>query len=194
MWDKFITHVCQDTVENEDLLDIECLLNSESKTSSDFLLPLVSKVPLSKVDDFSLEKHASIAQDMITKLNPEQRQTFDDTIECIDKPISSTSLFYVDGPRGTGKMFIYKCLYHHQIHKDKNVLCVAWAGIAAILLPNGRTAHIIFKLTITIPSSEKHLSPLYLDKKIYKSFSGCRLHPLERSLNESRSSTYSNLY
>ena len=72
--------------------------------------------------------------------------------------------FFVDGPGGTNKTFLCKCFYHHQWFQNRSVLCAVWTGIAAILLPNGYTAHWIFKLPINMASSEEEIVPIHLDK------------------------------
>ena len=59
-------------------------------------------------------------------------------------------LFFVDGPGGTGKTFLYKLLLAHVRMEGHIALCVASSGIAAQLMPGGRTAHSRFKLPLTI--------------------------------------------
>ena len=46
-------------------------------------------------------------------------------------------MFYIDGPRGTGKTFLYKAFIHHFLGIGKKVLPMAWIDIASILLPKG---------------------------------------------------------
>jgi len=58
--------------------------------------------------------------------------------------------FFVDGPGGSGKTYLYETLYHMLTGVDWEVLCVAWTGIAANLLPQGRTVHSTFKLPVPI--------------------------------------------
>ncbi|XP_050919633.1 uncharacterized protein LOC127137192 [Lathyrus oleraceus] len=57
-------------------------------------------------------------------------------------------------PRGTGKTFLYRTLMESLRSRGEIVLATASSGIAATLLPGGRTAHSRFKIPIDIqPSS-----------------------------------------
>jgi PIF1-like helicase/Helicase len=63
------------------------------------------------------------------------------------------SYFFVNGPGGTGKTFLYNTLCDRLRSEGKIVLCVATTGVAAQLLPGGRTAHKRFKIPIPIDDS-----------------------------------------
>ncbi|KAE9400316.1 hypothetical protein BT96DRAFT_742954, partial [Gymnopus androsaceus JB14] len=56
--------------------------------------------------------------------------------------------FFLDGPGGTGKMFVYITLCHTLRGEGSVILCVASTGIAALILPGGRTAHSMLKIPI----------------------------------------------
>ena len=43
-------------------------------------------------------------------------------------------MFYIDGPGGTGKTFLYKTLIHHFLGIVKKVLPMACTGIASIFV------------------------------------------------------------
>lgn len=58
--------------------------------------------------------------------------------------------YYLDGPGGTGKTYTYIAIYHKLRGKGIKVACVASTGIAAILLPDGRTAHTVFGLAVPL--------------------------------------------
>ncbi|XP_042905360.1 ATP-dependent DNA helicase pif1-like [Parasteatoda tepidariorum] len=58
--------------------------------------------------------------------------------------------FFLDGPAGTGKTFIYSTLLHLIRGKGHTVTPVASTGIATTLLKGGRTAHSIFKIPIIL--------------------------------------------
>ena len=62
----------------------------------------------------------------------------------------TASCFFIDGPGGTGKTHLYKTLYHLFKGQGAYVLTVAWIGIAANLLPEGRTVHSRFKLPVPL--------------------------------------------
>ena len=54
--------------------------------------------------------------------------------------------FFLHGPGGTGKTFVYKALCHHIRAQQSIVLCVASSGIAVLLLPGGHMAHSMFAI------------------------------------------------
>ncbi|XP_021717622.1 uncharacterized protein LOC110685399 [Chenopodium quinoa] len=56
--------------------------------------------------------------------------------------------FFIDGPGGTGKTFLYNCLYAEIRMMNKIVLPTASYGIAASNLPSSRTAHSRFKIPV----------------------------------------------
>jgi len=65
----------------------------------------------------------------------------------------SLSAFFLHGLAGTRKTFLYNCLYSYLRAKDESVLCVTSSGIAAQLLPGGRTAHSQFKIPLSNDSN-----------------------------------------
>jgi ATP-dependent DNA helicase PIF1 len=58
-------------------------------------------------------------------------------------------VFFVDEPGGTGKTFLYRCLIATVHSEGLIVVATATSGIAASILPGGRTAHSVFKIPIT---------------------------------------------
>jgi hypothetical protein len=93
-----------------------------------------------------------VATDLQLQLNADQAACFQTIVQAIaDHP--QAAHFYLQGPGGTGKTFLYKTLYHHFCGEGKNVLCVASTGIAALLLPNGQTSHSQFKIPINLHES-----------------------------------------
>lgn len=65
-------------------------------------------------------------------------------------------LFFLDGPGGTGKTFVYNTVCHKIRSEGWIVLCVASSGIAALLLRGGRTAHSMFKIPVENLTDESH--------------------------------------
>ena len=55
-------------------------------------------------------------------------------------------LYMIDAPAGTGKTFTERTITAHLRSQGKLVLCAAFAGIAALILPGGLTPHSTFKL------------------------------------------------
>ncbi|KAF4637609.1 hypothetical protein G7Y89_g486 [Cudoniella acicularis] len=98
-------------------------------------------------DDQAISRR--IADDMRSRLNVDQEACFQTITQRVtDDP--QTAHFYLQGPGGTGKTFLYQTLYHYFRSQGKRVLCVASTGIAALLLPNGQTSHSQFKIPINL--------------------------------------------
>ena len=86
---------------------------------------------------------------MYDQLNPDQRSCFDVIVTAIETDPRNAH-FFLQGPAGTGKTFLYRCLCHHYRSQSKVVLCIASSGIAALLLPGGRTAHSCFRIPLDV--------------------------------------------
>lgn len=84
-------------------------------------------------------------------MNIQQRECFQTIIQATTQHNrqETSSCFFLQGPAGTGKTFLYKCLCAYFRSQGKIVLCVASSGIAAQLLPGGRTAHSRFKIPLS---------------------------------------------
>ncbi|XP_021755611.1 uncharacterized protein LOC110720849 isoform X4 [Chenopodium quinoa] len=84
-------------------------------------------------------------------LNPAQKEIF----TCIMQHIveGKPGAFFVDGPGGTGKTFLYTALYAEIRLMNKIVLLTATSGIAAANIPSGRTAHSRFKIPMDSDAS-----------------------------------------
>ena len=58
--------------------------------------------------------------------------------------------FFVYGHGGTGKTYLYRTILSGIRSKGKTALAVTSSGIAAFLLPGGRTAHSRFHIPINV--------------------------------------------
>ena len=90
------------------------------------------------------------AAELCRQLNDDQRHAFDRIVAAVADD-SPSHHFFLQGAGGTGKTFLYRAIYGHL--QGKSVLCVASSGIAATLLPNGRTAHSQFKIPLDLDDS-----------------------------------------
>jgi ATP-dependent DNA helicase PIF1 len=81
-------------------------------------------------------------------LNEEQRSTYDKILYVVDT--NNGGVFFVDGPSGTGKTYLYKALLVALRSQNKIAVAIAASGVAASILPGGRTAHSCFKIPLTI--------------------------------------------
>ncbi|CAF1033668.1 unnamed protein product [Rotaria sordida] len=89
---------------------------------------------------------------MYAMLNRDQRSVADAILASHGKQSTTTagSCFFTDGPEGTGETYLYNILYHLFMGQGVHVMTVTWTGIAASLLPEGRTVHSRFKLPVPI--------------------------------------------
>ena len=99
--------------------------------------------------DYDRQQLAERAAIHEAQLNDDQRSAYTHILQSLrDHP--EASRFFLNGPGGTGKTFLYNTLCDRLRSEGKIVLCVASTGIAAQLLPGGRTAHKRFKIPIPI--------------------------------------------
>jgi ATP-dependent DNA helicase PIF1 len=84
---------------------------------------------------------------MMAKLNVGQRAAFDQIMAAINDENSPQSRqFFLDGPGGTGKTFLYNTLINVLQGEGKKIIAVASTGIASTLLIDGATYHSQFKI------------------------------------------------
>ena len=86
------------------------------------------------------------------QMNPEQRAAFNAVRAALDAVADghrpATNCFFLNGPAGTGKTFVYDALLASVRQHGRIALATAASGIAALLLPGGTTAHSRFKIPI----------------------------------------------
>ncbi|KAL6909895.1 hypothetical protein ACP4OV_001554 [Aristida adscensionis] len=163
LWQKHLDAMSEDyqrnnqskfAVEQLVLIDIRNILQSMGKDIKSFPLPKIDKTYddtngiareileeariKPTVDDMSLSE----------SLNQEQRAAYDEIITSINN--SQGGVFFVDGPGGTGKTYLYRALLATVRHQDKIAVATATSGVAASIMPGGRTAHSRFKIPLSI--------------------------------------------
>ncbi|KAJ3760313.1 PIF1-like helicase-domain-containing protein, partial [Lentinula raphanica] len=102
--------------------------------------------------DYHLDCERENASRNVHLMNQEQKTAFDEVMQSIEE--GKGGLYFLSGPGGTGKTFVYRTLCHAIRANGWIVLCVASTGIAALLLPGGRTAHSMFKIPVEGLSGE----------------------------------------
>ncbi|XP_062188860.1 uncharacterized protein LOC133892155 [Phragmites australis] len=85
---------------------------------------------------------------VVSSLNREQRYAYDKILSYVDN--GNGTAFFVDGPGGTEKTFLYKALLAKVCSEGKIAVATATSGVAASILPGGRTAHSRFKISLGI--------------------------------------------
>ncbi|KAL8105984.1 hypothetical protein AgCh_029703 [Apium graveolens] len=87
-------------------------------------------------------------QNLHSNLNADQAIVYDAIIDSVYN--KKGHVFFVYGSGGCGKIFLWRTIIARLRSERKIVLPVAGSGIAAVLLPGGRTAHSRFKIPLDI--------------------------------------------
>eukprot|EP00794_Sanderia_malayensis_P014688 gene14688-biopygen11788 len=135
------------------LADIQKNLHNHAKSLQDFpempQLPADYAQPQQLADEINIEQEREQGQQMLEQLHPEQLQIHNAIVRAIETQ-STDNCFFLDGPAGTGKTFLYNTLVYNLQASGHKVKCVAYSGIAATLLIDGRTAHSTFQIPIPL--------------------------------------------
>ncbi|KAL5713608.1 DNA helicase [Ranunculus cassubicifolius] len=87
-------------------------------------------------------------------LNPDQHLAFTAILSAgDDRTGCGPRVFFIDGPGGSGKTYLYRALLAHFRQRGQIALATASSGLAAIMMPGGRTAHSRFKLPVPITTT-----------------------------------------
>lgn len=93
----------------------------------------------------------------VSKFNEDQRRAYQAIIDASEDEYllqsSNSRLFFVDGPGGTGKTYLFNALLHTVRRNGGIALAVASSGTASLLMEGGRTAHSTFKIPLRTSSS-----------------------------------------
>jgi hypothetical protein len=137
--------------ENFALLEIQEVLRSNGKSCDDFGLPTPQFVRQGTAEEFynaQAEKEQSAM--LMSSFNDEQKAAFESIMNAVNDDTLPHRCFFLDGPGGSGKTYLYKTLLKHVRGEGNVVLPVASTGIAANLLEGGRTYHSQFKLPVPL--------------------------------------------
>jgi hypothetical protein len=139
------------------LRDLNGLLVQYSKSVSHYGLPEMTEdcgedltLPRLIQDEVSINIPPE-DRDAVHHLNEDQVFAFNSIISAIE--CHENAIFFVDGPGGTGKTYLYRALLANLRSNDHIVLATATSGIAATILPGGRTAHSRFKIPLNLDAS-----------------------------------------
>lgn len=166
LWEKFNTHMSEDFlyqakdipdhfkkeyVTNLLLYSLDEQLHHHGKSLQNFPgIPQPSHTStLSCHVQFNLDEQLQLAEKNESLLNKDQIFVYNTIIDAVHG-FSKQKTFFVDGPGGSGKTFLYNTILARIRSQRKIAIAVASSGIAAELLAGGRTAHSMFKIPIPI--------------------------------------------
>ena len=172
LWDSFKSFLCDDLpwflhqrihgpLSDEITFDyglhlIESRLRRDDRSMDSVGLPkpvrpwaeLLAGMDRSRRVVFDPVEQTRMLNESLPLLNDEQRSAFSSMLTAAvhHSPYS----FFLQGAAGAGKTFVYNTLCFAARSRHLEVLCVASSGIAALLLPGGRTAHSSLKIPLHI--------------------------------------------
>ncbi|XP_035232079.1 ATP-dependent DNA helicase pif1-like, partial [Stegodyphus dumicola] len=143
------------------LLEVQSVLQEHSLKCSSFGLKDPPADLAMQENQYDLEEKLALAEGDKETLNAQQRSAYDFILTALDAPINSGKLFFLDGPGGSGKTYLYTTLLRYCRRKQISVLSAATTGVAANLLLDGKTIHSLFGLPI--PLNETSVSNIKLN-------------------------------
>jgi hypothetical protein len=140
--------------EQKVLIDIRNMLQSMGKDIKSFPLPDIDE----EFDSATGVEREIFEESMIEpneedinlsdSLNTDQKKAYEKIMSAVCG--DEGGVFFVDGPGGTGKTFLYRALLATVRGQKKIAVATATSGVAASIMPGGRTAHSRFKIPLSI--------------------------------------------
>ncbi|TKR89117.1 hypothetical protein L596_013265 [Steinernema carpocapsae] len=131
--------------------DIERRLQQLGKTVTSFGLPALLRSYeelMSNADIVDQAEERRLGNEKYAMLNAEQKAVVDTVLAQLDNTGAENRCHFIDGPGGSGKTFVYNTLIHILRGRGLKFAAMAYTGIAAQLLPEGKTIHHHFRLTV----------------------------------------------
>lgn len=173
LWNEFREHICDDLrykltqsgfpqPTDDDVYDyglylLDILLRESSRSLDDFhSMPKPRRdwsrhvsIPnrfIAEQLNYHQDREREAAARHIQNFNADQQHAFDTIMTSVRN--EDGHQFFLNGPGGTGKTYVYIALCHTVRAEAWIALCVASSGISALLLPGGRTSHSTFKIPV----------------------------------------------
>ena len=145
-------HVLPNSRLRDYLLDELCALFSQSgRNITDFNLPPKTHAEYPILHNRLVEEELSYPIDPLIDINNPTASLNEDQTNAFHTIVNreqqnQPGFFFVSGYGGTGKTYLWNRIVGYLRAHNKIVLAVASSGVAALLLPGGRTAHSRFKI------------------------------------------------
>nr|XP_043618055.1 uncharacterized protein LOC122589793 [Erigeron canadensis] len=150
-------HLSDEQIKNYCLVEIQEILQRNGKSLDDFSdIPKPDETLLTAMDNRLIREELSYNQSqealeheqLFHKLNPDQMTIYENVIASVHK--ERGGFYFVYGPGGTGKTFLYKTILSWLRSEGTIALAVASSGIASLLLPGGRITHSRFVIPLEL--------------------------------------------
>ncbi|KYM93650.1 ATP-dependent DNA helicase PIF1, partial [Cyphomyrmex costatus] len=158
LWENFKVAMSEDYIRYLGLLEgqrkayiqINIMLYAEGKSLADF--PQMKQLIENNEENnyIILEEDMEVGNRQYEQLNNKQKEIVNFILNKLDTNDYSNNCIYIDGPGGSGKTFIYTTIYYLAKIRNKHICTMAFTGIAATLLPGGKTVHKTFKLPVPL--------------------------------------------
>ena len=174
LWNEFRQHICDDLgyrlrcsgrqdPEDVEIFDYglwlieEILMKTRRKRLEDFPnMPLpehnwggvAENSLIGEQLNYDHSHEQNLARERLAQLNPEQLNACEQIVSSVEA--QAGRIFFLNGPGGTGKTFVYNTVCNIVRGHGWIALCVASSGIASLLLCGGRTAHSMFKIPLSL--------------------------------------------
>lgn len=97
---------------NKCLIEFQHFFQQHNKNCSFFGLPDPIYYSEDSNETINITNEASIGQNLKTKLNTDQLNAVNTILKALDDRTNKVKAFFIDGPGGTGKTFVYNTLTH----------------------------------------------------------------------------------
>lgn len=156
LWEKFKDSLSEDfqrTHTKEDsyhiaYISLHRLLLEQGKSMVDYpSMPPCDDDGSEDIENILKKEDAlKLAEEAGRQMNKKQKKVFAEFKSMLKGESVGKKWAYLDGAAGTGKSFVFRAAYHLAVALSKKVTTMAFMGIAATVLPSGRTVHNVFGL------------------------------------------------
>ncbi|XP_053101906.1 uncharacterized protein LOC128323208 [Hemicordylus capensis] len=161
--------ICRDLA----LQEIANILTLHGKKCTDFGLTYTIQNTEQLTDTYNQAYEKQTAEKMSKTFNDEQKTAMEQILAASQNDELNHRCFFLDGPGGSGKTYLYKTLLSTVRDRSEVALPVASTGIAANLLQGGRTYHSQFKLPV--PILENSISNMHLNSQDAKNIKKAKI-------------------
>jgi len=160
LWNKFKKYLTEDYLHQgkdeatADGLAMRIIVDQFEQMNIDYsTFGLPAPITAEAIDTFDAQTEMNNGEEMRKSMYTEQQAHYNEILAAVQDATIRDRYFFLEGPGGCGKTYLYKTLIHILRGLNYSVLTVAWTGIAASLLPGGFTATSAFRLPLDIDSA-----------------------------------------